>query len=503
MMRAPTNFFPIPTNRLPLVRPLAESGMLALAIATSAVASSAQNSPNSFSLPAPSPTPTPAPQGPLDERAGVPIAPRVIPERQPTIEPAPTSTQPAAPTPAPTQSVTPVPAPRESESERRLPSPRTNTTQTPATNRTTPSTQVSNGPVARPNVAGPSVAGPSVAEPGISGPGFGTELIPDDGEGPIGPDDWYAVTPDGETGSAAESNISSSTAGGASSPVRDIAATGADAIRSNVSIGLALMGLLSIVLGWLFWRRRKQDQIETVGDGPSLAYGVHKAIAQTLPSDSNEPQAAPTPQPTPAPKPAAAPKPDPVEPKPQKPTPSPPPVIATPPGEPARVDLGLEIAGGSRSLMMFSIDFRLDIANRSDSALRHLNVSGQLVCAQHGDASAAPVEGRQLIEAIERIGPQQSRRVSGQLQLPLNEVKMIRQGSKPLFIPLLHITIEASGQLALKRSFVIGNPSANSQSRVHPLPLDGPPGGLPSLRAQLIKQPQSRNTKTAKSPTSA
>jgi hypothetical protein len=40
----------------------------------------------------------------------------------------------------------------------------------------------------------------------------------------------------------------------------------------------------------------------------------------------------------------------------------------------------------------------------------------------------------------------------------------------------------------MNRTFVVGTPSETSQSRVHPLTLDGPPGGLPMLRAQMIKQ---------------
>ncbi|MGB3710181.1 MAG: hypothetical protein WA985_00675, partial [Erythrobacter sp.] len=43
-----------------------------------AFAQDRQSSPGTFTLPEGDPTPTPRPQGPVDERAGVPIAPRVI-----------------------------------------------------------------------------------------------------------------------------------------------------------------------------------------------------------------------------------------------------------------------------------------------------------------------------------------------------------------------------------------------------------------------------------------
>jgi hypothetical protein len=342
----------------------------------------------------------------------------------------------------------------------------------------------------------------------VSGPGFDTDLIPDRGDGPIGPDGWYDVSPDGDTGSAAQSPANRGNA--APTGTIDRGANASAPIRNSVYIGLALMALLSAALAWLFWRRRKQDRVEPEADGPSLAFGVHRVIAETVPSVSEKAAerdaaavrktaAAPTPTPT-----RVTASPPPVAP-PITPQPAPPasaPAASVPPApiipaaspataadrEPARIDLGIEIVGGTRSLMMFSLDFRLDIANRSDFAVRALNITAQLACAQSGGAGIAPANPGQPISQIERIGPQQSQRVPGQLQLPLSAVKPLQQGSKPLFIPMLHITVQGDGFATLHHSFVVGAPSASSQTRVHPLPLDGPPGGLPSLRAQLIKQ---------------
>ena len=94
-----------------------------------------------------------------------------------------------------------------------------------------------------------------------------------------------------------------------------------------------------------------------------------------------------------------------------------------------------------------------------------------------------------MLELIERIGPHQSRRIGAKLQLPLSEVQAIRQGAKPLFIPLLHVMLDAGEHGLITNSFVIGTPSSASSGRVHPLPLDTPPGSMPALRGQLIKQP--------------
>ncbi len=357
----------------------------------------------------------------------------------------------------------------------------------------------------------------------MAGPGFDTDLIPGD-DAPIGPDGWYDVSPDGESGAAAPSSGVAASDPGAVNR----GAEASEPIRTDIYIGLGLMALISAALAWLFWRRRKQEQAAPAADGPSLAFGVHKVIAETVPSvsekaaekdaaalreaakDKAEPSSAPAPKPPVAPPlatkpatvepPAAQPAPVPAPPPARPSPPAPPPVAKTPapapapvntqrdtPRDPARVDLGLEIVGGTRSLMMFTIDFRVDIANRADFAVRDLDVSARLVCAQSGEARSAPRSPGEPITKIERIGPQQSQRISGQMQLPLREVKAIQQGKKPLFIPMLHLIVQGSNMDILTRSFVIGTPSATSQTRVHPLPLDGPPGGLPSLRAQLIK----------------
>jgi hypothetical protein len=71
--------------------------------------------------------------------------------------------------------------------------------------------------------------------------------------------------------------------------------------------------------------------------------------------------------------------------------------------------------------------------------------------------------------------------------LPLSAIAPLRQGTKPLFVPLVHVTIEGRNQRALTRSFVIGTPSASG--RIHPIPLDVPAGAIDGLVAQAIAVP--------------
>lgn len=153
---------------------------------------------------------------------------------------------------------------------------------------------------------------------------------------------------------------------------------------------------------------------------------------------------------------------------------------------PDRLNLTLDIISATRSVMMLTVDFRVTFANRTDRAVRDLTLSGQLASAQRGGTNAPPAGAGQPIGKIERIGPHQSRSLSGKVQMPMSEVVPLRQGTKPILVPLLHLTLEGAGQTAASRTYVVGLPSATGQGRVHPIPLDVPPGGLPDLKVREI-----------------
>jgi hypothetical protein len=154
-----------------------------------------------------------------------------------------------------------------------------------------------------------------------------------------------------------------------------------------------------------------------------------------------------------------------------------------------RLDLTLEITGATRSVMMFTLSYRLTVANRSEKAVNDLGVAVQLASAQRGADNAPAPGAAQRLDRIARVGPHQARSITGEVQLPLSAIAPLRQGSAPLFIPLMHVTLEGEGQSAMSRSFVIGPPSASGAGRVHPILLDAPPGGIPGLIAQPIAQP--------------
>lgn len=169
---------------------------------------------------------------------------------------------------------------------------------------------------------------------------------------------------------------------------------------------------------------------------------------------------------------------------------APPPPTAEDGGQPAlpRLDLALDITGATRSLMMFTLQYRLTMANRTDRAVNDLAVAVQLTSAQRGAGNAAPLAAARSLASVERIGPHQSRSITGEVQIPVAAITPMMQGRTALFIPLVHVTVEGDGQQALARSFVVGS-RGSAEGRVRPLILDLPPGSVPGLIARPIATP--------------
>lgn len=395
------------------------SRRLWLGLAACAVISApliAQDQSGQITLPSPTPTTaaTSAPQGPVDERAGVPIAPRLIVAPQP--EASPTEAPASAPSPAPTASPTPAP-----DATASAPSP--SQTQAPAPVRQSPSEP---RPSQTPQASSPAISQSAPAD--VSAP-IASEPV---SEGSAAP----GFSENGTFAADSALEIPSSDAG-----MDDPETVGTETPSWLIALAavLALLG----ALGWWLWRKR-----QSATKAPST---IQPPIVKSEPVETMDGSET---------------------------------TIALPIAAKPEMALELKIASASRSMMMFTLDYRLNIANRGDRALRDLEVSAKLVCARHGSAvSATPPP----IQPVERIGPHQSRTISGSLQLPLREIQPMQQGSKPLFIPLINITIAAAGQPARTHKFVAGMPSAAHSTRLHPIPLDGPPGGIAGLRANEIK----------------
>ncbi|MDJ0979937.1 MAG: hypothetical protein QNI87_15535 [Erythrobacter sp.] len=469
---------------------------LVLVLASGAMMSDpalAQENPNTFTLPeaGPSPEPSPETQGPADERSGVPIAPRVIPVERVLPEgertPAPTS-EPGSP---PTQAA---------------PSPNADPARAPATldpslaesidalGTQSPSNESLRNEGLRVDSSPTGPARPS-ASPSGTGDAPGTGQKTDQGARNVAPggfllgkDDWVDIAP-----------APSIDLGPARDPLPEPLRAAPVEPNSIPNLWWALLALAVGAIGfvgWRLWRRRRSDVLllesnviaevrrripESSTASPS-ARGVAAEAAESR-AEAQSPRARAT---------EAESEPD-VETAFERPssTERVEPTLTTPPEdeEPARLSLKLDVTKATRSVMMFTLNYRLTVTNRSDEAVRDLIVSGEIASAQRGASNGGSFAKGQAMGRVERIGPQQGVTLFGTLELPMVDVRLIRHGSIPVFIPLVHVTVEGAGQRAHTRSFVVGTPSGQNHLRLHPIAMDGPPGAVTGLRANPIKPP--------------
>jgi hypothetical protein len=346
----------------------------------------AQASPGSFSLPTPTPTPTPAPQGPADERSGVIIPPRPIPDPQAT----------PTPIPVPTPTLTPPQAPPP-----RALAPLPTSTPAPAQ---TPGPAPTDAPIGEAGTPPDDPATPA-PDPQAVLPGFGDRL---------------AVPPEATFPDTALDDSST--------------ALGPSVLPGGWLLASLVAAVLALLVALLARRRRSAKPL--------------RLAAHAKPSA--EPASADT---------------------------------------PPRIDLQLDITGATRSMMMFSLEFRVELANRADKAVRDLRVITRIGYPGHSPALTLLPESAEDTSTIERIGPQQSRSAAVTLRLPLSAIVPLRQGHAPLLIPLLNVTLEGEGRQAETYTFVVGTPSTANLGRLQPIPLDTPPGSIAGLRAQLVQVP--------------
>ncbi|WFL77964.1 hypothetical protein P7228_02545 [Altererythrobacter arenosus] len=158
--------------------------------------------------------------------------------------------------------------------------------------------------------------------------------------------------------------------------------------------------------------------------------------------------------------------------------------------EKPRFELIFEVERVSRSMMMLSVKYHLNIANRGDRALRDLAVHADITSANREASETAQLAGPdsqiELLETIERIGPHQSRTITGTLQVPLRELSIFAHGKLPAVVPLVRVRVGSDAIEPVARTFVVGVPSDPMGSRFQPLSLDGPPGSYDGVRAKAL-----------------
>lgn len=151
-----------------------------------------------------------------------------------------------------------------------------------------------------------------------------------------------------------------------------------------------------------------------------------------------------------------------------------------------------DVQGFTRSMMMVTVKFSLQISNRSDIAMRDVRIAADLVSARRQlpmeQQVATTVTELAHKAEIERIGPQQSRSITGTLQLPMAEVEPFFQGKTPLFVPLARLRVECERVEPQLQTYIVGMGSAMTVGKVQPIPLNTPPGSIQGIMARALNQ---------------
>ncbi|WP_132389156.1 hypothetical protein [Novosphingobium sp. PhB165] len=401
----------------------------ALIVAGYAVPASAQAT---WSLPpGPNATDTPRPQGPVDAQAPV-VRPSDAPSEAPRPAPSPPVLVAAPPPPAsakqaqtpaparPEPRATATPAPQKAP-QVAMPAPAAASPQPAATPESTSSF------VPAPAASETPAPAPSVAAPAETAPAATAEHWPD----------WWWAIP--------------------------------------IALLLAAGGIVALL------RRRT---------APATAWA--EAGLEPEGEEEDAPKLAEAPKPAPAPvTPApitAAPRPAPVVPPAPKPLTS---AIVSPLPKAAplaRAEWALEPVLLRQSLVYATLQYRLALTAPASGLAEGASVAADMIAA-HASLSQteqlapdpASVPLRHRFGALE---PGETREVKGEIQLPLNAIRAVRQGDAALFVPLVRLFLTLPDGTIERRVFSLGQPGTGAG--LAPLRVDtGPRDHAPILAREI------------------
>jgi hypothetical protein len=176
------------------------------------------------------------------------------------------------------------------------------------------------------------------------------------------------------------------------------------------------------------------------------------------------------PTPPPAPEPAA----EPVAASP-KAAPSP----AAPSAEPHPLHIAIELRKLTLTLMNASLGYRLTLTNAGAAPLEEIAIAADLIGAHSSlprEMQLAGVDTELPVgHLLAGLAPGESADVSGEVRVPLNQLRPITQGRAQLFVPLARFRIGALGQEPRCFTLVTGQPSPSGNGAIQPIRLDHGP----------------------------
>jgi hypothetical protein len=164
-----------------------------------------------------------------------------------------------------------------------------------------------------------------------------------------------------------------------------------------------------------------------------------------------------------------------------------PPVVARAPGE--ALALKVEAVKMDRSVMNATVGYRITLRNRTAQPLSNVAVEADLVSANREHPPerqlASPAHALTPRHNAALLGPGQSQRFEGQVQLPLSQATAIWQGQAALLVPLLRVRVLAEQAEPVATTLVIGQ-SDGQAARPQPFRLDEPPRSYAPLAQRVL-----------------
>jgi hypothetical protein len=144
----------------------------------------------------------------------------------------------------------------------------------------------------------------------------------------------------------------------------------------------------------------------------------------------------------------------------------------------------------ARSMMAATLTYRITLSNRASEAIRAIMLDGDLTSA-HG---AAPISEQLAdtltalppLHTLDHLGAGQRKSFTGEIRLPLKDVRPIRQGNVPIYIPLLRLKASAAGAEPKAFTFVVGKAPDLAGARLQPFRLDTPPQTFNAIDARPL-----------------
>jgi hypothetical protein len=125
-----------------------------------------------------------------------------------------------------------------------------------------------------------------------------------------------------------------------------------------------------------------------------------------------------------------------------------------------------------------TLSYELRVTNRGALPLDDVTFGGDLVTAHARVPAQAqladPAVPLAPVQTIARLEPGESADFSGELRLPVEEIRPIPHGKAVVYVPLMRVRAEAAGTAPVARTYVVGLKQPGAQ-RLQPFRLDEMP----------------------------